>query len=122
MSLKVRSGEVVALAANPIGKQHEFHRYPPDNYGEEDDTLPDDAKEGLFNVRALTLLALWYFFSFCTLFLNKYILSFMQGEPTLLGMLFLFSSAYTDNFNILYFFKQRFHNSGTDLPLCEKAK
>ncbi len=50
-----------------------------------DIVLPDDAKEGLFNIRAITFLLLWYFFSFCTLFLNKYILSFLQGEPTLLG-------------------------------------
>lgn len=52
---------------------------------QEEDFFPDDAKEGLLNVRATTLLLLWYFFSFCTLFLNKYILSFLQGEPTLLG-------------------------------------
>ncbi len=77
--LVVRAGEVVALSGNPMSiKEH-----PTDRVSE--DYLPDDAKEGLFNIRALSLLSLWYFFSFCTLFLNKYILSFMQGEPTLLG-------------------------------------
>lgn len=49
------------------------------------DLLPDDATSGLFNIRALVFLGLWYFFSFCTLFLNKYILSTLKGDPTLLG-------------------------------------
>lgn len=57
---------------------------------EDENFFPDDAKEGLFNVRAFTLLLLWYFFSFCTLFLNKFILSSLQGEPTLLGKPILF--------------------------------
>lgn len=43
------------------------------------------SKEGLFNVRALFFLILWYFFSGCTLFLNKYILSYMEADPTILG-------------------------------------
>lgn len=42
-------------------------------------------KEGLFNVRAFFFLILWYFFSGCTLFLNKYILSYMEADPTILG-------------------------------------
>lgn len=57
----------------------------PVTLSEDENFFPDDAKEGLFNVRAFTLLLLWYFFSFCTLFLNKFILSSLQGEPTLLG-------------------------------------
>eukprot|EP00088_Acartia_fossae_P000210 TRINITY_DN10074_c0_g2_i3.p1 TRINITY_DN10074_c0_g2~~TRINITY_DN10074_c0_g2_i3.p1 ORF type:complete len:363 (-),score=98.02 TRINITY_DN10074_c0_g2_i3:384-1472(-) len=40
---------------------------------------------GLKNVRALLFLFLWYFFSGCTLFLNKYILSYRDGDATLLG-------------------------------------
>jgi len=40
---------------------------------------------GLQNVRAIWFLALWYFFSGCTLFLNKYILSYLEGDSTLLG-------------------------------------
>ncbi|RZF32103.1 hypothetical protein LSTR_LSTR003966 [Laodelphax striatellus] len=43
------------------------------------------SKEGLFNVRALFFLILWYFFSGCTLFLNKYILSYLEADPTVLG-------------------------------------
>jgi len=40
---------------------------------------------GLLNVRALWFLFLWYFFSGLTLFLNKYIIAYMNGDPTLLG-------------------------------------
>lgn len=40
---------------------------------------------GLWSGRALTYLTLWFFFSFCTLFLNKYILSLLEGEPSMLG-------------------------------------
>lgn len=42
-------------------------------------------KKGLLNVRAVTFLLLWYFFSGCTLFLNKYILTYLEGNPTVLG-------------------------------------
>ncbi|XP_073976560.1 solute carrier family 35 member E2B-like [Rhodnius prolixus] len=42
-------------------------------------------KAGLCTCRALLFLTLWYLFSGCTLFLNKYILSYMQADPTLLG-------------------------------------
>ncbi|KAL3862631.1 hypothetical protein ACJMK2_008585 [Sinanodonta woodiana] len=47
----------------------------------------EEAKEsrGLKDVRVLLFLMLWYFFSFCTLFLNKYILSSLKADPTLLG-------------------------------------
>lgn len=44
-----------------------------------------DENLGLWNPRAMIFLILWYFFSFCTLFLNKYILSTLRGDPTLLG-------------------------------------
>ncbi|XP_040181770.1 solute carrier family 35 member E2B [Rana temporaria] len=40
---------------------------------------------GVFNSRALIYLTLWFFFSFCTLFLNKYILTLLEGEPSMLG-------------------------------------
>jgi len=40
---------------------------------------------GLFNMMAVCFLFLWYFFSGCTLFMNKYILSSLNGDPTLLG-------------------------------------
>ena len=47
--------------------------------------LASDNKGGLANPRALLFLTLWYIFSGCTLFLNKYILSYMEGDPTILG-------------------------------------
>jgi len=40
---------------------------------------------GLCNSWALGFLAAWYFFSGCTLFLNKYILSTLSGDAALLG-------------------------------------
>lgn len=45
----------------------------------------EEERLGLLNPRAMLFLILWYFFSFCTLFLNKYILSTLKGDPTLLG-------------------------------------
>lgn len=42
-------------------------------------------ENGLHSFRAITFLVLWYFFSGCTLFLNKYILSYLNGDPTVLG-------------------------------------
>lgn len=47
--------------------------------------LTTDNKGGLSNPRALLFLTLWYVFSGCTLFLNKFILSYMKGDPTILG-------------------------------------
>jgi len=44
-----------------------------------------EAESGVWNWRSLSYLGLWYFFSFCTLFLNKYILSLLEGEPSMLG-------------------------------------
>lgn len=52
--------------------------------------LTNDTKGGLLNPRALLFLTLWYVFSGCTLFLNKYILSYMEGDPTILGKWHLF--------------------------------
>lgn len=49
--------------------------------------LDPEPKGGLTHPRALLFLALWYIFSGCTLFLNKYILSYMSGDPTILGEL-----------------------------------
>jgi hypothetical protein len=45
----------------------------------------DNHKAGLANLRAIVFLLLWYFFSGCTLFLNKYILTYLNGNPTVLG-------------------------------------
>lgn len=40
---------------------------------------------GAWGARALLYLSLWFFFSFCTLFLNKHILSLLEGEPSTLA-------------------------------------
>lgn len=50
--------------------------------------MTTEKKGGLGNPRALLFLVLWYVFSGCTLFLNKYILSYMGGDPTILGEFF----------------------------------
>ncbi|CAL1264955.1 unnamed protein product [Larinioides sclopetarius] len=39
----------------------------------------------LLSSKATHCIVLWYFFSFTTLFLNKYILAYEQGDPALLG-------------------------------------
>lgn len=44
-------------------------------------------EDGLYSCRAIVFLVLWYLFSGCTLFLNKYILSYLNGDPTVLGKL-----------------------------------
>lgn len=49
------------------------------------ETTVIEAESGVWNWRSLSYLGLWYFFSFCTLFLNKYILSLLEGEPSMLG-------------------------------------
>uniref|UniRef100_A0A8C4PX88 Uncharacterized protein n=1 Tax=Eptatretus burgeri TaxID=7764 RepID=A0A8C4PX88_EPTBU len=46
-------------------------------------TLEKDG--GLRSSTALLYLALWYSFSFATLYLNKYILSLLQEDPSILG-------------------------------------
>nr|CAG4638519.1 EOG090X07UV [Cyclestheria hislopi] len=43
-------------------------------------------KSGLNHPVAISLLILWYIFSAFTLFANKYIISFLKGDPALLAM------------------------------------
>ncbi|XP_061910502.1 solute carrier family 35 member E2A-like [Entelurus aequoreus] len=50
------------------------------------------AGSGVLNRRSLAYLGLWYFFSFCTLFLNKYILSLLEGQPSMLGAVQMLST------------------------------
>ncbi|XP_029290839.1 solute carrier family 35 member E2A isoform X2 [Cottoperca gobio] len=56
------------------------------------ETTVIEEESGVWNWRSLTYLGLWYFFSFCTLFLNKYILSLLQGEPSMLGAVQMLST------------------------------
>ncbi|XP_077588418.1 solute carrier family 35 member E2A [Stigmatopora nigra] len=50
------------------------------------------AGSGVLNRRSLAYLSLWFFFSFCTLFLNKYILSLLEGQPSMLGAVQMLST------------------------------
>lgn len=56
------------------------------------ETTVIEAESGVRNWRSMTYLGLWYFFSFCTLFLNKYILSLLEGEPGMLGAVQMLST------------------------------
>nr|XP_020136890.1 solute carrier family 35 member E2 isoform X2 [Microcebus murinus]XP_020136891.1 solute carrier family 35 member E2 isoform X3 [Microcebus murinus] len=49
---------------------------------------------GVWSSRALLYLALWFFFSFSTLFLNKHILSLLEGEPSTLGAVQMLSTTF----------------------------
>ncbi|KAM9350906.1 solute carrier family 35 member E2A [Symphorus nematophorus] len=56
------------------------------------ETTVIEAESGVWNWRSMIYLGLWYFFSFCTLFLNKYILSLLEGEPSMLGAVQMIST------------------------------
>ncbi|KAG9332799.1 hypothetical protein JZ751_014898 [Albula glossodonta] len=56
------------------------------------ETTVIEADSGVWNSKSLVYLGLWYFFSFCTLFLNKYILSLLEGEPSMLGAIQMMST------------------------------
>ncbi|KAM4571189.1 solute carrier family 35 member E2A [Fundulus diaphanus] len=56
------------------------------------ETTQIETESGVWNWRSLSYLGLWYFFSFCTLFLNKYILSLLEGEPSMLGAIQMLST------------------------------
>lgn len=53
----------------------------------EETIVTSETMGGSFYPRAMLFLVLWYLISGCTLFLNKYILSYMEGNPTILGKL-----------------------------------
>lgn len=57
------------------------------------ETTVIESNSGVWNSHALSYLGLWYFFSFCTLFLNKYILSLLEGEPGMLGAVQMLSTS-----------------------------
>eukprot|EP00057_Strongylocentrotus_purpuratus_P012150 XP_011666624.1 PREDICTED: solute carrier family 35 member E2 [Strongylocentrotus purpuratus] len=74
----------------PVTRQSSFHRESL----QDKRTIPvqgiriqrtKDSQDNLLTGTAITYLLLWYFFSFCTLFLNKYILSSLGGNPGMLG-------------------------------------
>lgn len=56
------------------------------------ETTVIETESGVWSGRSLAYMGLWYFFSFCTLFLNKYILSLLEGEPSVLGAVQMLST------------------------------
>uniref|UniRef100_A0A6I8NUF5 Solute carrier family 35 member E2B n=1 Tax=Ornithorhynchus anatinus TaxID=9258 RepID=A0A6I8NUF5_ORNAN len=58
------------------------------------ETTVIESDSGIWNSHALLYLVLWFFFSFCTLFLNKYILSLLEGEPSMLGAVQMLSTTF----------------------------
>uniref|UniRef100_A0A3P8UZ27 Solute carrier family 35 member E2B n=1 Tax=Cynoglossus semilaevis TaxID=244447 RepID=A0A3P8UZ27_CYNSE len=56
------------------------------------ETIVIETESGVWNLRSMTYLSVWYFFSFCTLFLNKYILTLLEGEPSMLGAVQMMST------------------------------
>uniref|UniRef100_A0A4W3HNX3 Solute carrier family 35 member E2A n=1 Tax=Callorhinchus milii TaxID=7868 RepID=A0A4W3HNX3_CALMI len=56
------------------------------------ETTVIESDAGVWSVKSLMYLSLWYFFSFCTLFLNKYILTLLEGEPGILGAVQMLST------------------------------
>ncbi|XP_066254130.1 solute carrier family 35 member E2A-like [Euwallacea similis] len=85
------------------GNQAESNGLPKENdHTNELSALERPSKTRLLSFRALTFLLLWYFFSGCTLFLNKYILATLNGNPTILGAFQMLLTA-TCGFIQLYF-------------------
>ncbi|KAJ8667811.1 hypothetical protein QAD02_009474 [Eretmocerus hayati] len=81
MQVSVGAGTLLPLISSGQIKSHTDNSHRR----KDEQILTYDAKGGLFNPRALLFLILWYIFSGCTLFLNKYILSYMQGDPVILA-------------------------------------
>nr|KAF6508103.1 solute carrier family 35 member E2A [Rousettus aegyptiacus] len=58
------------------------------------ETTVIEADLGAWSSRALLYLALWFFLSFCTLFLNKHILTLPEGGPGALGAVQMLSTTF----------------------------
>lgn len=68
-----------------LGSNNSVKEIAANSVRKEDIELVSDQKLGLLSVRAIVFLLLWYVFSGCTLFLNKYILKYLNGNPWVLG-------------------------------------
>ncbi len=55
---------------------------------------PQMSDNSLFTLKSIQCLTFWYLFSFTTLFLNKYIVSYERGDTTMLGMDQVFRSSH----------------------------
>ncbi|XP_072174975.1 solute carrier family 35 member E2A-like [Diadema setosum] len=82
----------IADGKPPVSRQSSFHGRDVEKQakvvpikGPKVQRTKRDSQDNLLTARAMTYLMLWYFFSFCTLFLNKYILSTLGGNPGMLG-------------------------------------
>ena len=53
----------------------------------ENNVESNGGKTGLQHPAAIILMVLWYIFSAFNLFVNKYIISYLKGDPALLGNL-----------------------------------
>lgn len=80
------------------------------------ETTVIEAESGVWNWRSMTYLGLWYFFSFCTLFLNKYILSLLEGEPSMLGAIQMLSTTVIGCIKMLVPCCLYQHKSRTEYP------
>ena len=69
-------------------------------------------RTGLNSPIAMSLMILWYIFSACNLFMNKYVISYLNGEPALLGIikfLLIFE------FMLIYFFSNLSNGANADV-------
>lgn len=80
------------------------------------ETTVIEAESGVRNWRSMTYLGLWYFFSFCTLFLNKYILSLLEGEPGALGAVQMLSTTVIGGLKMFVPCCLYQHKSRTEFP------
>lgn len=71
----------------PLIHDSETNSYEENIKKHEETAVTNEAMGSSFYPKAMLFLVLWYLISGCTLFLNKYILSYMEGNPTILGKL-----------------------------------
>ena len=65
-------------------------------------SMSSSVDNSLFSAKAIRCVVLWYFFSFTTLFLNKYIVSYERGDTTVLALFQLMSCAICSAFQLKY--------------------
>ena len=64
--------------------------------------LHPNSDNSLFSTKAIRCVVFWYFFSFTTLFLNKYIVSYERGDTTMLAVFQLMSCAVCSGAQLRY--------------------
>jgi len=96
------SSEEFVMVSDDPSRKSDQHEPPRIKMVNETRNKDETTNAGLLNVRALWFLFLWYFFSGCTLFLNKYILTYMEGDSILLGCVQMFMTMACGYIQILY--------------------